>query len=226
HADDATHHPRAGASPRAWALFLVLTALLTAADLATKSLSFARVADVPVVVDKADALELMRTQPQALNALIPIHDPVVVAPYILEFKLVLNPGAVFGTGPGKRWFFIGFTIVALVVAVVMFARATTRNQWLTHTGIALIVSGGAGNLYDRLVFACVRDFIHPLPGVTWPGSTREVWPYVSNVADAFLLIGIGIVMVKLWRHEREVVKSQKNDDAPGDGHTPDQPASR
>ncbi|GAB4543749.1 MAG: hypothetical protein Tsb0013_00160 [Phycisphaerales bacterium] len=201
--------PLAGRCPRSWLLFLTLTALLTAADLVTKHLAFERISDHPVVVNKQDAIELMRSQPQALNALIPPHDPYVVAPHLLEFKLVLNPGAVFGTGPGNRWFFVGFTIVALIVAVVMFARATGARQWLTHTGIALIVSGGLGNLYDRLVFACVRDFIHPLPGVTWPGSTREVWPYVSNVADAFLLIGIAIVMAKLWRHERAIVQAQK-----------------
>ena len=198
---------RAGGSFRAWVIFVALVALLTSADLISKDLAFERIADHPVVVKKEDALGLMRTQPQALNALIPRHEPVIVAPYLLEFKLVLNPGAVFGTGPGNRWFFVGFTIVALIVAVTMFARSTTRTQWLTHAGIALIVSGGLGNLYDRLVFACVRDFIHPLPGVTWPGSTREVWPYVSNVADAFLLMGIAIVMVKLWRHERAAAKA-------------------
>ena len=202
---------RAGRSARTWIVFLTLTALLTAADLVTKHLSFEHVADVPVSIEKDDVLELMAAQPNAINALIPRHDPVVVAPYVLEFKLVLNPGAVFGTGSGNRWFFVGFTIVALIVAVFMFARATTTRQWLTHTGIALIVSGGIGNLYDRIVFACVRDFIHPLPGVMIPGTTRELWPYVSNVADAFLLIGIAIVMVKVWRHEREVAKPGKGD---------------
>jgi lipoprotein signal peptidase len=57
-------------------------------------------------------------------------------------------------------------------------------------------------LYDRLVYACVRDFIHPLPGVmypfAWPASFagKEVWPYVSNVADALLIVG---VVMLAWR---------------------------
>lgn len=210
--DGHSHTPRAGRSILAWAVFLVLTGLFVSADLVSKDVAFARITDSPVEIEREDVLIFLHDQPQALNALVPVHEPVVVAPSLLEFKLVLNPGAVFGTGPGKRWFFIGFTGVALVVAIVMFAMSTRANQWLTHAGIALIVSGGVGNLYDRLTFGCVRDFIHPLPGVTWPGSTREVWPYVSNVADALLLLGIAIVMVKLWRHERRVVNERKDDD--------------
>ncbi len=206
---------RAGRSVSAWVFFLVLTGLFVGADLVSKDVAFARVANNPVTLEKDDVLEFLQTQPQALNALIPPHDAVVVTPNLLEFKLVLNPGAVFGTGPGKRWFFVGFTIVALVIATVLFAVSTDPRQRVTHAGIALIVSGGIGNLYDRILFACVRDFIHPLPGVTWPGTTKEVWPYVSNVADAFLLIGIAIIMIKLWRHERSEAKAAETDSDQG-----------
>jgi lipoprotein signal peptidase len=199
---DAARARRAGRSWKSWTIFLALIALLTSADLVTKGLAFEHVAPTPVTLDRADVVYMLRTDPRLLQSLVPPHEPVIVVPYGLEFKLVLNPGAVFGTGPGMRWFFVGFTIVALTIATTLFATATTTRDWLTHTGIALIVSGGVSNLYDRLVFACVRDFIHPLPGVMIPGTSRELWPYVSNVADAFLLVGIGIVMVKLWRAER------------------------
>ena len=80
---------------------------------------------------------------------------------------------------------------------------------VAHVALALLIAGGLGNLYDRVLFACVRDFIHPLPGVTlpfgirWPGGSREVWPYVSNVADLFLLLGIGALLVYSWRKPDE-----------------------
>jgi hypothetical protein len=53
----------------------------------------------------------------------------------------------------------------------------------------------------------VRDFLHPLPGVKFPfGITLmdqdgHVWPYVSNIADLLLLIGIGMLLVFLWKRD-------------------------
>ena len=202
---------KAGRSIGAWLLLLVLTGGFVAADLVSKDIAFARIDDKPVVIDKAQVMNFLQTQPGALNSLVPRHEPVVVAPSLLEFKLVLNPGAVFGTGAGNRWFFIGFTIVALLVAAYVFARSTGARHRVTHLGIALILAGGIGNLYDRVVFACVRDFIHPFPGVLIPGTKHELWPFVSNVADAFLLIGIAIIMIKLWRHERALAQQQHDE---------------
>jgi len=188
-------------------MVLLITAVLSlVTDLGSKSLAFRHVAGTPVNIDRAAVLETARTDPRLINTLVPNHEPVVVIPKLLHFTLVLNPGAVFGTGPGKRWFFVGFTIVALGFGFFMFAKwCTTRDGW-AHLGIGLLLGGGIGNLYDRLVFACVRDFLHPLPGWRWPGGftfrgTTEIWPYVSNVADAQLLVGIGILLVFLWKKD-------------------------
>lgn len=187
-------------SPRAWAILLVVTILGLAADLGSKSWAFRTVAGSPVVVEREEVLAA-----PSLGRLIPPHAPVVVVPSGLEFTLVLNPGAVFGIGAGKRAFFIAVTVVAIMFAGWMFARWTRPDRWGMHAAIGLLIAGAIGNLYDRLVYACVRDFIHPLPGVKLPfglklpnGST-EVWPYVSNVADLFLLVAIGILLVQSWR---------------------------
>ncbi|MEO1585247.1 MAG: signal peptidase II [Planctomycetota bacterium] len=174
------------------------------ADLWSKQLAFERVAGRPVVITRA---EVMATD--ALGTLIPRHDPVVVVPSVLEFTLVLNPGAVFGLGAGKRVLFIGFTIVAIVLGFAMFAGWTRSRDWIAHASIGLLLAGGLGNLYDRLTFACVRDFIHPLPGVTVAG--REIWPYVSNVADALLIFGIVGLMVYLWTSDHHQTPRQDLD---------------
>src|SRR5690606_19451152 len=113
--------------------------------------------------------------------------------------------AVFGAGQGKRWFFIAFTGAAMAFAAVMLARWTSRRDWLSHVAIGLIVAGGLGNLYDRIMFAAVRDFLHPLPtaslpfGLRWPGGDTALWPYVSNIADALLIVGMGLLLIRLWR---------------------------
>lgn len=180
-------------------LLAIVTALGLITDLASKSLAFAHVAGIPVGIDREAVLTTQR-----LDLLIPTHKPVVVIPNLLEFTLVLNPGAVFGVGGGRRWFFVGFTILALAFATFIFGLWTrARDKW-AHIAIGLIAAGGLGNLYDRLRFACVRDFIHPLPGlklpfgIKWPGGSNEVWPYVSNVADLYLIVGIGILLLINW----------------------------
>lgn len=179
-----------------------------AVDLASKNWAFRTIADEPVIVEREAVLAISREDPRLVNTLIPRHDPMVVIPRLLEFTLVLNPGAVFGVGPGKRFFFVGFTLLALAFGLGMFAAWTTPRDRSAHIAIGLLLGGGLGNLYDRLVFGCVRDFLHPLPGWMWPGGwkpfggTGEIWPYVSNVADLLLLIGIVTLMAYLWKRDR------------------------
>lgn len=204
----STAKPDAGEKSRpgrkAWLLLLVVVVLGTVIDLASKTIAFNTLAPSPVAIDRRDVIDATE-----LQTLIPRHDPTVLVPHVLEFKLVLNPGAVFGIGAGKRVFFIIATTLAIAFALWMFARWTgPRDRW-AHAAIGLVISGGLGNLYDRVRFACVRDFLHPLPGVNYPfgietpWSGREVWPYVSNLADLWLIIGVGVLVVFLWRGPRE-----------------------
>lgn len=183
-------------SSKAWLWLAVFVALGLVTDLSSKWLAFRYVADAPVVVSRERVLAAARP-----GDTIPPHEPIVVVPKALNFTLVLNPGAVFGMGAGKRWFFIGFTFVAIIAALWVFGTWTTSTARVSHLAVALLLSGGVGNLYDRVVYGCVRDFIHPLPGVVlpfgwfWPWGGREVWPYVSNIADLWLIIGMMILII-------------------------------
>jgi signal peptidase II len=201
-ADTAANSASTLRSRRAWIVLLAVTLAGLAIDLISKDLAFAHIAGDPVEVRRQMVLALPASD---INSLIPRHEPVTVVPRVLDLTLVLNPGAVFGIGAGKRWVFVVFTAFAGAFAGWMFARWTTPRDWVAHASIGLILAGGIGNLYDRLVFACVRDFLHPLPGVhlpfgiAWPSGDRQVWPWVSNIADALLLVGIAVLLVKLWR---------------------------
>lgn len=183
--------PRAGGNLRAWLVLLTVVAFGLVTDLGTKWLAFEKIAGHPVAVERDRVLEVALLQgPEKIGGLLPAHSPVVVVPNLLDLSLVLNPGAVFGIGPGKRWFFIAFTVAAMVAGVALFAKGTRANQTAAHVAIGLLISGGLGNLYDRLTYGCVRDFLHPLP---------RVWPYVSNIADLWLIVGIGVLVIILWR---------------------------
>jgi signal peptidase II len=220
--DAIPQSPKTGSAWRcraAWFWMALACAVSIVIDLGSKELAFARVAGQPVVVNRADVVRVSnaldpRMISQAKAGIIPEHEPVVVIPSLLDFQLVLNPGAVFGIGPGQRGFFIGFTLLALVFGLAMFAKWTGPRDHFAHSAIGLLIGGGLGNLYDRLVLGCVRDFIHPLPGLLWPWNMKvmgnpEVWPYVSNLADLFLLIGIVMLLVHLWKRDREAERASK-----------------
>ncbi len=194
----------ASKSRAAWIVLVLTTLLGLVTDLASKEIAFRSIAGTPVKIERESVITTSN-----LGNLIPFHRPVVVVPNVLDFTLVLNPGAVFGIGAGKRWFFVLFTAIAIVFAIGLFARWTRACDCWAHIAIGLVVSGGLGNLYDRLLYACVRDFIHPLPEVNLPFGwsypwasgqrAREVWPYVSNLADLWLIIGIVILVIYTWK---------------------------
>lgn len=187
-------------SRRAWILLLIITVAALVSDLGSKWLAFEKLGPTPVRLQREDVL-----QTDQLWTLIPDPPRRVVIPHVLDLTLVLNPGAVFGIGAGKRVFFVAFTLGAVLFSIWMFGAWTTPRDRIAHVAIGLILGGGLGNLYDRLVYACVRDFLHPLPnamlpfGWQWPWGGREVWPYVSNIADLWLLLGIGALLVILLK---------------------------
>ncbi len=183
---------RAWRSPLAWIVLLVASITGVTADLGLKHWAFNNVASQPVAMDR-DVIQ----QP---SWHIPSHEAVPVIPRLLNLHLVKNEGAVFGIGANQRMFFIVFTIGALAAAVVVFSCWTRADALAAHIAIGLIVAGGAGNLFDRLRFGFVRDFLHLLPGwrlpfgLSWPGGNSEVFPWVFNLADVMLLVGMATLM--------------------------------
>lgn len=200
---------------RSWAGFVAIIVLGIVLDLGSKWWAFEHVAEAPAHPVPAEVMLRLAHDPATVGLALPPHDPMPVVPGVLDFFLVLNPGAVFGAGPGQRWAFISFTGVTLLFAVYVFACWTRRGQWLTQGALAMVIAGGVGNLYDRVTLGVVRDFLHFFPGTNlpfglrWPSGNAELWPYISNVADKFVLFGIAVLMVKLWRVDRAAAQAAK-----------------
>ena len=101
----------------------------------------------------------------------------------------VNHGALFGLGGEHKGFanqvFAGISFFAAVGIVVWTTRrATAVDGWLC-AALGLILGGTIGNLYDRLVFNGVRDFLY-FYKIEWP---------VFNVADCCLVCGAGMLLV-------------------------------
>jgi signal peptidase II len=116
---------------------------------------------------------------------LPESKPVAVVPGILYFVTRRNAGAVFSFWEGKRWFFIAASLVAVGFILQLFIQSRARQRWF-HLLLALVLGGALGNLYDRLVFGTVRDFIY----LSIHLGRHELWPAVFNAADMFLVVGV------------------------------------
>ncbi len=190
------------ASGRARALgwFVLAVGVSLGVDLGVKSWSFARVAGEPVVLTSENASD------PSVNP-VPAHAPVPVVPYVLSLRLTVNRGAVFGLGQGKRWVFVVVSVAAVGLIGRLFWRSDP-GAWGTHLALALILSGALGNLYDRLRFGAVRDMcwlfpdVHLPLGLAWPGGQRDLYPWIFNVADAALVVGVSLMAWLLHRQDR------------------------
>jgi signal peptidase II len=136
--------------------------------------------------------------------------PVPVFNEFFEFMLLFNRNAIFGINP-RVWipgfpinlFFYVFSTIAIVILVVYYRSCTTGGR-PTIWGIALIMPGALGNLYDRVVFPGrgVVDFIKI-------GLSREIYWPIFNFADIYISVGVGLIILDLIRDELKKKASAK-----------------
>ena len=180
---------------RAIAIALLVVAVALAADLWVKAASWDYFVDASVQNDEGRIL-LARTDAR----------DVVVIPHGLELTAVANQGAAMGMGQGKQTLFLLVSGVAIVALVGFFVHAVYRpvggrvRRGIYRTILALLMAGVLGNFYDRLRFAYVRDMFHMLPRVEWPGwvpwlGNSAVFPWVFNLADVYLCVGVGAILL-------------------------------
>jgi len=111
---------------------------------------------------------------------------VFVLPPILNFSWVENTGVSFGLfgGGGARW---GLSIFSLIVTAGLGWWALKADRRLLIAAIGLVMGGAVGNVIDRVRFGYVVDFID--------FSGTGVFPWVFNVADSAITIGVVLLIL-------------------------------
>lgn len=194
---DATPPARSNAGRNRFAitLFILVTLLSLAMDLGLKNYAFNHVTDTPVLLNAENGPYFG----------VPHHEPTVLIPGVLNLQLTANEGAIFGIGKGSRWVFVVVSIFAVGFIGRVFWTSDAKMK-LYHASLALILAGALGNLYDRIMYAVVRDMLHLFPGsnlpfgLAWPGGGRGLYPWIFNLADVSLLLGVITVVLITWRH--------------------------
>jgi signal peptidase II len=120
---------------------------------------------------------------------------IPVIPHIFRLTHVLNTGAAFSllaTFPPNavRIGLITFSILAAIIVFTMLWR-TGRTFSLTSIALALILGGALANLYDRIRFHHVVDFLEVhIVHYHWPDF---------NVADSCIVIGACLLLIEIFR---------------------------
>jgi signal peptidase II len=88
-------------------------------------------------------------------------DPNPLLPFF-DLTLLFNTGAAFSflsdAGGWQRWFFVAIAVLVSGLLTV-WMRKTNQRYWWLGMGLALILGGAVGNLYDRIIHGYVVDFI-------------------------------------------------------------------
>lgn len=114
---------------------------------------------------------------------------VVLIPGVIGLRYAENRGIAFSLLSGAPWA-LG-VVSLLIIAAAFFCLRGKKLQPLALTGLMMMLGGAAGNMVDRFVHGFVPDMIEVL----------FMNFAIFNVADMFLCIGGGLVIISLLRKD-------------------------
>jgi signal peptidase II len=143
------------------------------------------IAALVVIFDRASKWVVARN--------ISLHDNLNVIPGFFRLTHVENRGAAFGlfSDSPSDWKVAMLILFSLIALVVVSALLWKNSHAITTTGVglALIMGGALGNLWDRLLEGHVVDFLDfSVGGYHWPAF---------NVADSAIVVGALMLVAEI-----------------------------
>lgn len=119
---------------------------------------------------------------------------------IFHFTHVKNTGAAFSIFQGQYLITIGIPIILIIICVIFLVKHNKNMHISLKISVPLIIGGGLGNLYDRIVYGYVTDMFD-----------FRVFP-VFNVADIAVCIGCALLIIfVIFYDKEEEIKSNEID---------------
>lgn len=135
-----------------------------------------------------------------------LYESIELIP-VFKITYVHNYGAAFSfltdAGGWQRWF---FSIIAITISglLIWWLKKLPASNKLLGSAYALVLAGALGNLYDRLAYGYVVDFLHVF---------YKTWNFpVFNIADSAICVGAGLLLIDAFLEEKvKSVKEQKKE---------------
>lgn len=124
-------------------------------------------------------------------------EPLEIIKGVFRFTYVENTGAAMGMFSDNRWVFMIISTLGIIAMIVYLWKFRPESK-LACASLAMIIGGGIGNMIDRTFYKGT------LPGTVGKNvvidfidfcAFPEIWPWVFNVADSFVCVGAGILIV-------------------------------
>ena len=133
--------------------------------------------------------------------LMDLGQSVKIIPHVLNLTYIHNYGAAFGMLSNHRWVFMVISTVA-IIGIGIYLFGFCKERMLLKVGLAMIVSGGLGNMVDRVFYGYVIDMID--------FCLFPFWNWIFNIADALVCVGAGVVVLALVLDIIKETKEKKN----------------
>lgn len=103
---------------------------------------------------------------------------------IVNLTYTENTGAAFSIMSGEQWFTIGFAAVAMILFTIYMIK-NYKNSFPPMLFSAMVISGGIGNLIDRIRIGYVVDYI----------EVKLFRFAIFNFADICVTVGVALLML-------------------------------
>jgi signal peptidase II len=126
-----------------------------------------------------------------------LNQTIFIIDGFFNITYVRNTGVAFGildpvSLPLKSTVLAVLTLAA-ITGVLIYSWRTPISQTLLHIALSLILAGALGNLYDRINYGYVIDFIEVyFRDYRWPSF---------NVADSAITVGVGLLLLQVFRKD-------------------------
>lgn len=118
---------------------------------------------------------------------------VAVLPFF-HLTYAENTGVAFGMFRDSNMFFLVFS-AALVAVLLFLRRRIARHGSAAAVGLALVLGGALGNMFDRIAYGFVVDFFD-----------FSFFPAVFNVADSGITVGAALMALGMKDEKKTGVK--------------------
>ena len=117
-----------------------------------------------------------------------VLDKELFSSKFLNITLIWNEGIAFGLFSFNQDYFYNFLTLIILLVVFIVLMMAIKNKGYQKYALLMILGGALGNLYDRVFFRAVPDFIDlHVENFHW---------FIFNIADIF--ITFGVIMLILW----------------------------
>ena len=141
---------------------------------------------------------------------LPLGETRPLLPGLVELRTIHNYGAAWSSFSGMRWLLVAATSLIVLALLTLLVRRVVRHPLGVLAG-CLIISGGLGNILDRVRLGYVVDMFN-LQFMDYP---------VFNVADMCIVCGcvLGLVYYQWFyeKYDKKGASSHGTDDAPSHG---------